>query len=51
MVTVDDQRIEIMGISGESLQPGDQVQFVLRKQQDTGPRGVVFYGLKVQKIV
>lgn len=41
---------ELMGVSGDLLEIGDQVKCVMRKMSQPTNQGLIEYGLKVQKI-
>jgi uncharacterized OB-fold protein len=49
--TAPAKRKELMGVTGQVLVSGDQVKCVLRKISIPDDRGVIPYGIKVEKIV
>ncbi len=51
VISVGKKRFECMGVPGEVLQPGDSVQFVLRKLKKAINSEPIPYGLKVKKVL
>ncbi len=50
VVDFGDIRKEMMGEGHQVLQPGDQVECVLRKIAESEPHELIHYGLKVKKV-
>lgn len=44
------EKREMMGVSGEILETGDEVVCVMRKTELSKPNQLINYGLKVQKV-
>ncbi len=44
------ERNELMGVPGQELQPGDQVQCVWRRTSTPDKQGIIAYGIKVIKV-
>ena len=44
------EKKEMMGVSGEILENGDEVVCVMRKTELSEPNQLINYGLKVQKV-
>lgn len=47
---IENQKIEMMGVAQEKLQPGDQVECVLRILTKKDATSIIEYGLKLKKI-
>lgn len=50
IVQFEDQRVELMGVGHEELSIGDEVIGVLRKVGESDKKGLINYGIKVQKL-